>query len=50
MAIEAEDKKQLKYNYLAQMYNFVPVAIETLGSYGESADAFIRELGDVLQL
>ena len=28
VAIEAEDKKQLKYNYLAQMYNFVPVAIE----------------------
>ena len=27
------------------MYNFVPVAVETLGSFGESANNFIRVLG-----
>ena len=30
-----------KYNQSAIMYNFVPVAVETLGSFGESANNFI---------
>ena len=45
VASEAEIRKCTKYNYLGAMYNFVPVAVETLGSFGESANNFIRVIG-----
>ena len=45
VASEAEIKKCTKYNYLGAMYNFIPVAVETLGSFGESANNFFRVLG-----
>ena len=45
VASKAEIRKCTKYNHLAAMYNFVPVAVETLGSFGESTNNFIRVLG-----
>ena len=45
VACEAEILKCTKYNHLAAIYNFLPVAVETLGSLEESANNFIRVLG-----
>ena len=45
VASVAEIRKCTKYNHLAAtMYNFVPVVVETLGSFGESANNFIMVL------
>ena len=41
----AEDKKFRKYRHLNNDYYVVPVAIETLGSYGPSALDFIKDVG-----
>ena len=46
----AEDKKRKKYLALGNLYKFTPVAIETLGPWGPTADSFIRELGKRLSL
>ena len=45
VATEAEGQKKLKYADLSSTYNFVPVAVETLGALGEDADDFVHELG-----
>ena len=44
-AASAEGTKTSKYAYLAVAHHFVPVAIETLGTWGPSGLAFINELG-----
>src|SRR5580692_3889968 len=41
----AETKKQSKYANLTVVHIFVPVAIETLGSWGDQGLSFINELG-----
>ena len=41
----AEDKKLKKYRHLNNDYYVVPVAIETLGSYGPYALDFIKDIG-----
>src|SRR5580693_1369763 len=41
----AETKKQSKYANLTVAHIFVPVAIETLGSWGDQGLSFINELG-----
>ncbi|XP_055351591.1 uncharacterized protein LOC129597910 [Paramacrobiotus metropolitanus] len=48
-AVQAEDKKSRLYIYLAGRYLFVPIAFETMGPWGPSAIAFIKELGKRLQ-
>ena len=45
VANDAESRKSAKYRSLAAMYSFTPVAVETLGSLGEEATAFFRDLG-----
>ena len=46
----AEEKKRKKYHALGNLYKFTPVAIETLGPWGPSADSFVRELGNRLSV
>ena len=45
VAAEAERLKAQKYRYLNPHYNFVPVAIETLGTFGPSAKSCFKDLG-----
>lgn len=44
-ARRAESAKSHKYSALLGSYNFFPVAIETLGSYGDDAAFFLDDLG-----
>ena len=46
----AEDKKHKKYAALSRIYNFTPVAVETLGPWGPAANAFVSELGKRLSV
>ena len=41
----AESKKIAKYSTLATAHEFVPVAIETIGTWGACVLAFINEIG-----
>ena len=41
----AENKKRSKYSSLCNMYQFNPVAIETMGPWGPNAGDFIAEIG-----
>ena len=45
VAAAAEHRKLSKYAHLGQAYQFMPVAIETLGAYGPKTASFIKELG-----
>ena len=45
VAAAAEHRILSKYAHLDQAYQFVPVAIETLGTYGLKTASFIKELG-----
>ena len=45
VATESESKKKVKYACLTSTFHFVPIAIETLGAFGQEAQAFMRELG-----
>jgi len=45
VANEAEIKKRSKYACLTSTFCFVPVAVETLGAFGEETNDFIHELG-----
>ena len=42
---KAEKAKYLKYEALSASNHFIPVAIETMGTYGRHAWDFVRELG-----
>ena len=44
-AATSETKKITKYSLLSDRHEFFPVAIETLGTWGERGLAFINELG-----
>ena len=44
-AAAAEQRKITKYAPLATAHEFVPVAIETLGSWGARGVSFINDLG-----
>jgi len=39
------DSKKSKYSSLSPLYDFTPIAVETLGAVGEAALDFIQELG-----
>ena len=41
----SESKKITKYLALADKHDFVPVAIETMGTWGERGLAFVNEVG-----
>ena len=45
LASFAEEKKRRKYATLSREVTFIPVAIETLGAWGEDADHLIRAIG-----
>ena len=44
-AEQAERKKLAKYDYLTSNYIFVPIAVETMGSWGKLGLKFIKDLG-----
>jgi hypothetical protein len=44
-ARKAESLKRRKYAELARRYIFEPVAIDTLGVYGETTALFMKDLG-----
>ena len=51
VATEAELRKRQKYSSInAASYIFQPIAIETLGAFGNEANVFITELGRRLQI
>jgi len=45
VANDAEKKKKSEYSSLSPIYDFTPIAVETLGPVGESALDFLQELG-----
>ena len=40
-----EDKKVKKYSNLSENYHFVPIGIETYGTYGPQAIKLIKQIG-----
>ena len=44
-AENAEKKKLAKYEYLRNGYILTPIAVETLGSWGQMGLKFIKDLG-----
>ena len=44
-AMEAETAKSTLYNDLVSQYDMVPVAVETLGSWGPAGLKFIKDIG-----
>jgi hypothetical protein len=44
-AAQAEEKKRSKYAALTGAHEFVPIAIETLGTWGSAGLAFVNEVG-----
>ena len=49
-ASQAEVAKSTLYNNLVNNYGIIPVAMETLGSWGPSGKKFIEEIGDRIAL
>jgi len=45
VANEAEAKKKSKYACLLPTFDFIPIAVETMGSLGDEACAFMHQLG-----
>ena len=45
VANDAEDLKTMKYRTLAPLYNFMPIAVESLGALGDCATDFFKKLG-----
>jgi hypothetical protein len=44
-ALSAEKRKHKKYEGVANLYKFVPFAVETLGPFGEGALDLVKDLG-----
>ena len=44
-ADKAEKEKKEKYEELTQEYQFTPVAVETLGAWGQESLKFLEDLG-----
>ena len=44
-AEQAETKKHATYQDLKSTYHFVPIALETLGTWGKEGLKFLKELG-----
>ena len=45
VANDAEMRKSAKYTSLSALYQFTPIAVETLGALGVEALAFLKDLG-----
>jgi len=45
VANEAEAKKRSKYACLSPAFDFIPIAVETLGPLGDEASNFMHQLG-----
>ena len=45
VANEAEKRKRSKYTDLLHHYHFIPIAVETLGPFGQAAREFILKIG-----
>jgi len=45
LATNAEERKKSKYSSPSPLYDFTPIAVETLGAVGESVMDFFRQLG-----
>ena len=44
-ANSAEERKRRKYAALAEAHQFEPIAVETMGVYGESTGVILRAIG-----
>ena len=49
-ANKAALNKENKYEYIAGQHHFIPIAIETMGSFSRSAFSFIQFLGSRLNV
>jgi hypothetical protein len=49
IAEKAEENKRLKYQNLEDFYCFIPLAVETLGGFGPSAELFFKKLGKLIE-
>jgi len=47
-ALEAEEKKTEKYSDIAERYNFCPIGMEAMGSWGPEARKIVGEIGKKL--
>ena len=47
-ANSAEERKRRKYATLAEAHQFEPIAVETMGVYGESTGVILRAIGRCL--
>ena len=45
VANDAEHRNTMKYRSLASLYRFTPIAVETLGAFGDEASDFFCDLG-----
>ena len=46
-AAEAAEKRKIsKYDKLLNNYHFIPIAVETLGAWGQEGLKFIKEIGE----
>ena len=45
----AESKKNNKYKDLENNYHFIPLAVETFGSWGPEGLKFVKEVGEKIQ-
>ena len=45
MEARREDKKMEKYSNLSDNYHFVPVCVETYGTYGPQCIKLVKQIG-----
>ena len=45
VAKEAEERKNKTYENLLETHHFTPIAVETMGTWGDAGKEFIKELG-----
>ena len=48
-AAAREDKKVEKYSNLSDNYHFVPVGVETYGTYGPQGIKLVKQIGKKIQ-
>ena len=49
VAKEGEERKFKHYEHLANDYEFIPISVETFGTWGESGLKFIQEVGKLIE-
>ena len=48
-AVKAEKLKLAKYNEIRKEYHMIPIAVETLGSWGPESLSFLKSIGKMIQ-